>query len=74
MDNIFHLDVHGVCYIMLVQSFEPPGRRFTNFRYYYYYYDGHEDLVSAVDDATARVGHSDTQTRQTLSFLISGCL
>ena len=34
--NIFHLDVHYVC--MLVQSFEPQGRRFTNFHYYYYYY------------------------------------
>ena len=28
-DNIFHLDVHYVC--MLVQRFEPQGRRFTNF-------------------------------------------
>ena len=73
MDDVFHLDVHDVCYIILVQSFEPPGRRFTNVRYYYYY-GGHEDLVSAVDDATARVGHGDTQTRQALSFLISGCL
>ena len=27
MDNIFHLDVHYVC--MLVQHFEPQGRRFT---------------------------------------------
>ena len=34
--NIFHLDVHYVC--MLVQRFEPQGRRFTNFHYYYYYY------------------------------------
>ena len=34
--NIFHLDVHYVC--MLVQRFEPQGRRFTNFYYYYYYY------------------------------------
>ena len=34
-DNIFHLDVHYVC--MLVQRFEPQGRRFTNFHYYYYY-------------------------------------
>ena len=33
-DNIFHLDVHYVC--MLVQRFEPQGRRFTNFHYYYY--------------------------------------
>ena len=33
-NNIFHLDVHYVC--MLVQRFEPQGRRFTNFRYYYY--------------------------------------
>ena len=32
-DNIFHLDVHYVC--MLVQLFEPQGRRFTNFHYYY---------------------------------------
>ena len=32
--NIFHLDVHYVC--MLVQRFEPQGRRFTNFHYYYY--------------------------------------
>ena len=32
-DNIFHLDVHYVC--MLVQRFEPHGRRFTNFHYYY---------------------------------------
>ena len=30
-DNIFHLDVHYVC--MLVQRFEPQGRRFTNFHY-----------------------------------------
>ena len=36
MDNIFHLDVHYVC--MLVQCFEPQGRRFTNFHYYYYTY------------------------------------
>ena len=37
-DNIFHLDVHYVC--MLVQCFEPQGRRFTNFHgYYYYVYD-----------------------------------
>ena len=34
-DNIFHLDVHYVC--MLVQRFEPQGRRFTNFDYYYYW-------------------------------------
>ena len=27
-NNIFHLDVHYVC--MLVQRFEPQGRRFTN--------------------------------------------
>ena len=33
LDNIFHLDVHYVC--MLVQRFEPQGRRFTNFHYYY---------------------------------------
>ena len=31
LDNIFHLDVHYVC--MLVQRFEPQGRRFTNFHY-----------------------------------------
>ena len=37
-DNIFHLDVHHVC--MLVQRFEPQGRRFTNFHYYYYYRTG----------------------------------
>ena len=36
-DNIFHLDVRYVC--MLVQRFEPQGRRFTNFHYYYYYYE-----------------------------------
>ena len=35
-DNVFHLDVHYVCYTMLVQHFEPQGRRFTNFHYYYY--------------------------------------
>ena len=29
-DNIFHLDVHYV--YMLVQRFEPQGRRFTNFQ------------------------------------------
>ena len=29
-DNIFHLDVHYVWYNMLVQRFEPQGRRFTN--------------------------------------------
>ena len=34
VDNIFHLDVHYVC--MLIQRFEPQGRRFTNFHYYYY--------------------------------------
>ena len=33
--NIFHLDVHYVC--MLVQRFQPQGRRFTNFHYYYYF-------------------------------------
>ena len=30
--DIFHLDVHYVC--MLVQCFEPHGRRSTNFHYY----------------------------------------
>ena len=35
--NIFHLDVHYVC--MLVQRFQPQGRRFTNFHYYYYKYN-----------------------------------
>ena len=35
LDNIFHLDVHYVC--MLVQRFEPQGRRFRNFQYYYYH-------------------------------------
>ena len=33
-DNIFHLDVHYVC--LLVQRFEPQGRRFTNCHYYYF--------------------------------------
>ena len=36
-DNISHLNVYYVCYTMLVQRFEPQGRRFTNFHYYYYY-------------------------------------
>ena len=31
-DKIFHHDVHYVC--MLVQRFEPQGRRFTNVHYY----------------------------------------
>ena len=35
-DNIFHLDVHYACYTMLVQRYEPQGRRLTNFHYYYY--------------------------------------
>ena len=35
LDNIFHLNVHYVC--MVVQCFEPQGRRFTNFHYDYYY-------------------------------------
>ena len=35
-DNIFQLDIYK-CYIMLVQRFEPQGRRLTNFHYYYYY-------------------------------------
>ena len=37
-DNIFHLDVHSVCYSysMLVQCSELQSRRFTNFHYYYY--------------------------------------
>ena len=30
-DNIFHLNALYVCYTMLVQRFEPQGRRFTNF-------------------------------------------
>ncbi len=30
------LDVHYVCHIMLVQRFDPQGRRFTYFHYYYY--------------------------------------
>ena len=34
-DNLFYLDVHYVC--MLVQRFEPQGRRFTIFHYYYYF-------------------------------------
>ena len=29
--NIFHLDVHYVCHIILVQRFEPQSRHFTNF-------------------------------------------
>ena len=33
-DNIFHLDVHYVCYTIPVQRFEPQGRRFTNLHYY----------------------------------------
>ena len=38
-ENIFHLDVHYVCYIytivtMLVQCFELQGRRFTHFHYF----------------------------------------
>ena len=32
------VDVHHMCYTMLVQRFEPQGRRFTNFHYYYYYF------------------------------------
>ena len=36
-DNILHLDVHYVCYTMLVERFEPQGRCFTNFHYYYCY-------------------------------------
>ena len=32
-DNIFHLDVHYVYYIMLDRRFEQQGRRFTNFLY-----------------------------------------
>ena len=32
-DNVLHLDVHYVCYTMLVRRFEPQGRRFTNFHY-----------------------------------------
>ena len=39
--DIIHLDVHYVCYTMLVQRFEPQDRRFTNYYYYcycYYYY------------------------------------
>ena len=35
VDNIVHLSVHYVCYIMLVQRFEPQGRHFTNFHYYH---------------------------------------
>ena len=34
-DKVYHLDIHCMCYIMLVQRFEPQGRRFTNFHYYY---------------------------------------
>ena len=33
--DIFHLDVQYVRYTMLVQRFEPQGRRFTNSHYYY---------------------------------------
>ena len=35
-DNIFYVNGHYVRYTMLVQRFEPQGRRFTNFHYYYY--------------------------------------
>ena len=35
-DNIFRLDVRYVCYIMLVQYFEPQCRRSTNFHYHYH--------------------------------------
>ena len=44
LDNILHLDVHYVC--LLVQHFEPQGRRFTNF--HYYYYNGLEKSHSSV--------------------------
>ena len=36
--TFFHLNVH-MC--MLVQRFEPQGRRCTNFHYYYYYVESH---------------------------------
>ena len=36
--KIFHLDVHYVFYVKLVQRFEPQGRRFTNFHHCHYYY------------------------------------
>ena len=37
-DNIFHLDVHYVCYVtMFVQRFQPRGRRSTNVHEYYYF-------------------------------------
>ena len=45
-DNIFHLDVHYLCYIMFDQRFELRGRHFTNLHYYHYYYPVfHHDIT-----------------------------
>ena len=50
--------MHYVCNTMLVQRFEPQGRRFTNFHYYYYLLlllisrdiERHEDDVNTVTE------------------------
>ena len=44
-DNIFHLNVHYVCYTMLVQHSELQGMRFTNFHYYYYRFKSRHPLT-----------------------------
>jgi len=44
-DNIFHLDVHYVCYTMLVRRFEPQGRRFTSSHHHHHHHHHHIIII-----------------------------
>ena len=46
-DNIFYVNGHYVRYTMLVQRFEPQGRRLTNFHYYYHHHHHHHHYHDA---------------------------
>ena len=59
----FHLDVHYVC--MLVQRFEPQGRRFANFCYYYYllFCQPHQQLFAHTSWSKILFSETTTLTR-----------
>ena len=54
-DKIFHLDVHYVCYIMLVQRFEPQGSRFKIVHYCYNDVNGYIFTTSPSQGYTVHV-------------------
>ena len=55
---------------MLVQRFEPPGRRFTNFRYYYSYYSG-GDSVACLPLPPPQCPLSPTFSSSLISLIVS---